>query len=360
MERSLVFWGNITIRFQFIFYITMSYKYIVGAMLFMISFLWLSHADVAPFDYQFPLSGNWSTGNITTLSWQINQNYLQSWIAYITIAGDNSFLLVAYQHSIAIDSEIYPFIMSTNAWLPEQDFYRRVITVDWSWNAYTWQAILFSVDLTFPEITYTGGLEDGSIVHTDTGISLKASVYDDHLSSWHVHMYLGITPTFDQTRPINGSYHTWFDVNDSTGDIAMNLLANQLSVGTYYRYVEAYDQGGNYTKWDMQTFTIVEEEQDNRWSRSSWGVWIHVDSCPNGDYSLSYYDGSCGETNVIKNITNRIITRWSHRSTDRIKATLNQLSFLNNIIQKNWAIPKYSKQFFQEILDMLLDHFWLD
>ena len=65
--------------------------------------------------------------------------------------------------------------------------------------------------------------------------------------------------------------------------------------GNYPIQVVAIDQAGNQTSLQF-TLTVIAPATPTSSSSSRWGGWARliVDHCPNGDFSASYYDGSCG------------------------------------------------------------------
>ena len=65
--------------------------------------------------------------------------------------------------------------------------------------------------------------------------------------------------------------------------------------GNYPIQVVAIDQAGNQTSLQF-TLTVIAPATPTSSSSSRWGGWVRLimDHCPNGDFSSSYYDGSCG------------------------------------------------------------------
>ena len=65
--------------------------------------------------------------------------------------------------------------------------------------------------------------------------------------------------------------------------------------GNYPIQVIATDQAGNQTTVQF-TLTVIAPAIPSSSSSSRWGGWARLimDHCPNGDFSASYYDGSCG------------------------------------------------------------------
>ena len=65
--------------------------------------------------------------------------------------------------------------------------------------------------------------------------------------------------------------------------------------GNYPIQVIATDQAGNQTTVQF-TLTVMAPATPSSSSSSRWGGWARLimDHCPNGDFSSSYYDGSCG------------------------------------------------------------------
>ena len=65
--------------------------------------------------------------------------------------------------------------------------------------------------------------------------------------------------------------------------------------GNYPIQVIATDQVGNQTTVQF-TLTVIAPPAPSSSSSSRWGGWARLimDHCPNGDFSASYYDGSCG------------------------------------------------------------------
>ena len=65
--------------------------------------------------------------------------------------------------------------------------------------------------------------------------------------------------------------------------------------GNYPIQVIATDQAGNQTTVQF-TLTVIAPATPSSSSSSRWGGWARLimDHCPNGDFSASYYDGSCG------------------------------------------------------------------
>jgi len=96
-------------------------------------------------------------------------------------------------------------------------------------------------------------------------------------------------------------------------------------------------------------------------TQSSWGGWwgwLTMDYCPDGDFSGSYYDGSCGPAmTLVQKVVANLAVRWASLSDQQIQNTLDNLVFLNNKIQTMDTISDSMKELFQAIVDALLDHY---
>ena len=81
-----------------------------------------------------------------------------------------------------------------------------------------------------------------------------------------------------------------FDVADS-----QIIGTTPATPGNYPIHVIATDQAGNQTTVQF-TLTVMAPPAPSSSSSSRWGGWARLimDHCPNGDFSASYYDGSCG------------------------------------------------------------------
>ena len=73
------------------------------------------------------------------------------------------------------------------------------------------------------------------------------------------------------------------------------IWTTPLTPGNYPIQVIATDQAGNQTTVQF-TLTVMAPATPSSSSSSRWGGWARLimDHCPNGDFSASYYDGSCG------------------------------------------------------------------
>ena len=78
-------------------------------------------------------------------------------------------------------------------------------------------------------------------------------------------------------------------INGLSAGLTFDMTGSQI-VGTI-----ATDQAGNQTTVQF-TLTVVAPTTPSSSSSSRWGGWARLimDHCPNGDFSSSYYDGSCG------------------------------------------------------------------
>ena len=83
-----------------------------------------------------------------------------------------------------------------------------------------------------------------------------------------------------------------------------------------------------------------------------------MDHCPNGDFSGSYYDGSCGpEMSITERVVTSLVDRWADWSTAQVQQTLDTLSLLNDKIQEKESVSESMKTLFQDIIDGLLAHY---
>ena len=82
-----------------------------------------------------------------------------------------------------------------------------------------------------------------------------------------------------------------------TFDIARSQIIwrTPATPGNYPIQVVAIDQAGNQTTVQF-TLTVIAPATPTSSSSSRWGGWARLimDHCPNGDFSSSYYDSSCG------------------------------------------------------------------
>ena len=90
-------------------------------------------------------------------------------------------------------------------------------------------------------------------------------------------------------------------VNGLPSGLTFDIAGSQIiwrtpaTPGNYPIQVIATDQAGNQTTVQF-TLTVVAPTTPSSSSSSRWGGWARLimDHCPNGDFSASYYDGSCG------------------------------------------------------------------
>ena len=90
-------------------------------------------------------------------------------------------------------------------------------------------------------------------------------------------------------------------VNGLPSGLTFDIAGSQIiwrtpaTPGNYPIQVIATDQAGNQTTVQF-TLTVVAPTTPSSSSSSRWGGWARLimDHCPNGDFSSSYYDGSCG------------------------------------------------------------------
>ena len=90
-------------------------------------------------------------------------------------------------------------------------------------------------------------------------------------------------------------------INGLSAGLTFDMTGSQIvgttpaTPGNYPIQVIATDQAGNQTTVQF-TLTVVAPTTPSSSSSSRWGEWARLimDHCPNGDFSSSYYDGSCG------------------------------------------------------------------
>ena len=90
-------------------------------------------------------------------------------------------------------------------------------------------------------------------------------------------------------------------INGLSAGLTFDMTGSQIvgttpaTPGNYPIQVIATDQAGNQTTVQF-TLTVVAPTTPSSSSSSRWGGWARLimDHCPNGDFSSSYYDGSCG------------------------------------------------------------------
>ena len=90
-------------------------------------------------------------------------------------------------------------------------------------------------------------------------------------------------------------------VNGLPSGLTFDIAGSQIiwttpaTPGNYPIQVIATDQAGNQTSVQF-TLTVIAPPALSSSSSSRWGGWARLimDHCPNGDFSASYYDGSCG------------------------------------------------------------------
>ena len=90
-------------------------------------------------------------------------------------------------------------------------------------------------------------------------------------------------------------------VNGLPAGLTFDMTGSQIiwttpaAPGNYPIQVIATDQAGNQTTVQF-TLTVIAPATPSSSSSSRWGGWARLimDHCPNGDFSSSYYDGSCG------------------------------------------------------------------
>ena len=90
-------------------------------------------------------------------------------------------------------------------------------------------------------------------------------------------------------------------VNGLPAGLTFDAVGSQIigttpaTLGNYPIQVVAIDQAGNQTTVQF-TLTVMAPAIASSSSSSRWGGWARLimDHCPNGDFSASYYDGSCG------------------------------------------------------------------
>lgn len=304
--------------------------------------------------YNSPSSGWWANASGTVLSWNIEDSNMSWGTAGIIIAGDSDFAGLAYTHSIAIESDTYPFAMEVHPNLTtNQLYYRRILGTDLSGNVYTGETMTFTLDTVFPTIDYTS---TGTFYLGDN-IIISASVFDQHMISWNLRIFVWSSVNMSHIGMVDILWDAEFFPTDSTSIASLGLV--DLWTGTYYRYAVATDAAGNETIWAMQSFTVLASQEEEAPIRSSGG-WsaASVDSCPHGDYSASYYDGDCGQgTGHIMAISNALINRRSSRSDEDIQTMLDRLIVLNNLIETKETIASNTKSLFQWIIDALIAYF---
>lgn len=307
--------------------------------------------------YNSPSSGWWANASGTVLSWNIEDSNMSWGTAGIIIAGDSDFAGLAYTHSIAIESDTYPFAMEVHPNLTtNQLYYRRILGTDLSGNVYTGETMTFTLDTVFPTIDYTSP----STFYLGDNITVSASVFDTHLVSGGLHTLVWSSVNMTHIGMVDILWHGGITPLDSTSPVLLGPL--NLWTGTYYRYVIATDAAGNETVWTMQSFTVLEQEQEEEQTPSGngggWSARASVDTCPYGDYSASYYDNDCGQgTGHIMAISNALINKRSSRSDEAIQTMLDRLIVFNNLIQTKESIASNTKSLFQWIIDALIAHF---
>ena len=92
-----------------------------------------------------------------------------------------------------------------------------------------------------------------------------------------------------------------FQVNGLPAGLTFDMTGSQIiwttpaTPGNYPIEVIAIDQAGNQTTVQFM-LTVMAPATPSSSSSSRWGGWARLimDHCPNGDFSSSYYDGSCG------------------------------------------------------------------
>ena len=100
---------------------------------------------------------------------------------------------------------------------------------------------------------------------------------------------------------IDNSGSVTLQVNGLPAGLTFDVAGSQIigttpaTPGNYPIQVIATDQVGNQTTVQF-TLTVTAPATPSSSSSSRWGGWsrLIMDHCPNGDFSASYYDGSCG------------------------------------------------------------------
>ncbi len=86
---------------------------------------------------------------------------------------------------------------------------------------------------------------------------------------------------------------SWSDNVDGSGtNVVVSGSIDTNTVGTYILTYTYTDVGGNISNTVLRTVNVVSIPitLSSEW----WWAWLAKDSCPNGDYSFSYYDAQCG------------------------------------------------------------------
>ena len=143
------------------------------------------------------------------------------------------------------------------------------------------------------------------------------------------------TTTFSGTTPSESNYTHIAALSFQIGSDVVELTLGQvatvnLSVGTTYndktmRIYRSIDNGANYTylasctvsawicSFTTNHFSLFTLMQQNTTTSAGWGGSnpIQKDSCPNGDKSLSYYDGTCELSKTIpKKLLSDALWTW--------------------------------------------------
>lgn len=208
-------------------------------------------------------------------------------------------------------------------------------------------------DNTEPVITYTwwdvvngGTVEPGAI-------RLEVSVFDTHLSGWHIHIVVGTSALVGDPWPTDVLWHGWTTPYDST---SIAWLSPTLDEGTYYWYATAEDIAGNSVKWTVQMFTVTNPPvtpSGGRW----W--WPSPDHCPDGDNSGSYYDGSCGDENMApaEKVVQRLVKKWTKHDEQRIQSTITIISLLNDEVQMRDDVSDTLKELLNAVIESLKEYY---
>lgn len=132
--------------------------------------------------------------------------------------------------------------------------------------------------------------------------------YDSWMSYWPTNLWNNLTLIddivwIDKTFPIfniifnqNGQATIYFSDNNPWVTATLNnmyYVSNTIIV-TWWDYIfHITDIAGNSISFNFSLFPSEPEQQPPLPGWWWWGQILHKDSCPNGDFSSSYYDNSC-------------------------------------------------------------------
>ena len=282
-----------------------------------VSALLLDNPDMILYDHVF--TGNWS--------------HLYD---YSSMTDNNGFLWSRY--------------MTNNAWLPRPDTILWSVTwiidttppiwtLSYSTTGITNQSVIATLTL-----NETGSVTNnsGSTTYTFTGNGIFTFAYQD--IAGNTGSAIATVNWIDKTAPIitlNGSsifsgyvgdsytdaWASWTDAVAGTGTIIGSWTINTALAGTYIITYTITDTAGNTTSATRTVILTAKPITSTPWyAWGGWGGWgsLIKDNCPDGDYTSSYYDGSCGTKPITKTgtiITTGIIAKPINNNTTETPTT---------------------------------------